>query len=70
MIYWLALYFQDLFYTLIFLYTGLPLRHVKLTFQNDQDLKSPYHHRLDHQMGISTADTFQVVNLQISPLMI
>ena len=52
------------------MYLGLPLRHVKLTFQKDQDLKSPYHHRLDHQMEILTEDTFQVVNLQISELMI
>ena len=40
---------------------GLQPRHVKLTFQNGLDLKSPYHHQLAHLTEISTEPIFQVV---------
>ena len=40
---------------------GLQPRHVKLTFQNGLDLKSPYHHQLAHPTEILTEPIFQVV---------
>ena len=48
----------------IFSFLGLLLRHVKLTFQKDQDLRSPYPHPLDHLIMISMEGTSQVVSYQ------